>query len=153
MRLFSILLFTACVPHRMPDAEFRKGPRFHEDVSLSDGVALYTRVTLPKGEGPWPVMFLRAPYPMGPVLNGRCARFNRYGYACVTQDTRGRGRSEGDWLPFENEVDDGYESLAWIAAQDWCDGNIGMMGESYLGGAPGLWLTIRHPSSRPSCPS
>jgi hypothetical protein len=64
------------------------------------------------------------------------------GYAFVVQDVRGRFGSEGSFTPFSygaetfqpgGEVSDAYDTLDWIAAQGWCDGNIGMMGESYYG--------------------
>lgn len=58
--------------------------------------------------------------------------FIHYGYALVIQDTRGREESGGEWSPIVNEMDDGKDTLDWIAAQDWCDGSIGMIGASYL---------------------
>ena len=55
-----------------------------------------------------------------------------YGYAVVAQDTRGRELSEGLWQPIINEKDDGDDTLNWIAAQEWSDGGVGMIGPSYL---------------------
>ncbi|MCO4743868.1 MAG: CocE/NonD family hydrolase [Proteobacteria bacterium] len=144
MRLFWVLaLLVGCSNHHMPEPSAKAGKRFAESMALSDGTELHTRVFLPKGEGPWPVIFMRVPYPMGPVLNGRCRIFNRHGYACAFQDERGRGKSEGEWLPFENEGPDGLEALAWVEKQPWCDGNIGMMGESYLGAS--AWAVAHTP--------
>ena len=51
----------------------------------------------------------------------------------VVQDVRGRNASEGEWLPNYHEVEDGDDTLNWIAAQPWCSGRIGMVGGSYLG--------------------
>ena len=43
--------------------------------------------------------------------------------------------SEGDWVPFTEEhtgdAEDGYDSVEWLAAQPWCDGNVGTLGASY----------------------
>lgn len=144
MRIWPVLLLlAACGNHRVPETSAKKGKRFTTPVELSDGVELHTRVYLPKGEGPWPTLLIRAPYPMGPVLAGRCGILNKHGYACSYQDARGRGKSEGEWLPFEHEGRDGLETIAWIAAQPWCDGNIAMMGESYLGASS--WATAHTP--------
>jgi uncharacterized protein len=81
-----------------------------------------------------------------------CERFVRYGYACVTQDVRGQGGSGGDWDPGENnEIADGHDTLMWLVEQDFQDGNIAMVGSSYLtsvqysaivGGAPPELKTI-----------
>lgn len=56
------------------------------------------------------------------------------GYAVVVQDVRGRFASEGEFR-FHDDVEgpDGYDSVEWIASQTWCDGNVGMMGASYMG--------------------
>ena len=52
--------------------------------------------------------------------------------ALVVQDCRGRYGSDGDYVPFVNETRDGEDTLAWLAAQPWCNGRIGMFGDSYL---------------------
>jgi putative CocE/NonD family hydrolase len=52
----------------------------------------------------------------------------------VVQDCRGRYASEGDFYPWLNEENDGLDTMDWIAAQPWCNGRIGMFGDSYLGG-------------------
>jgi putative CocE/NonD family hydrolase len=59
----------------------------------------------------------------------------RKGYAFVCQDVRGRFGSEGDFVsPFgRHEIDDTYDTIEWTAGQDWCDGTVGMWGESYYG--------------------
>jgi predicted acyl esterase len=50
-------------------------------------------------------------------------------------DVRGTGSSEG--VPEDeyqaDEVGDLCQVIAWLAAQDWCDGNVGMYGTSYSG--------------------
>nr|WP_255774658.1 CocE/NonD family hydrolase [Microbulbifer zhoushanensis] len=68
------------------------------------------------------------------------------GYACVRVDIRGSGDSEGvledEYL--QRELDDGVEIIRWIAQQDWCDGNIGMIGISW-GGFNGLQIAALRP--------
>ena len=57
----------------------------------------------------------------------------RRGYVVIVQDTRGRFASEGEWNPFENESEDGFNTIAWAAALPYADGQVGMFGPSYLG--------------------
>ena len=58
-----------------------------------------------------------------------------YGYVVLAVDVRGSGASfgvnEGQYGP--GETRDAYDMTEWIAAQPWCDGNVGMYGRSYLG--------------------
>ena len=54
------------------------------------------------------------------------------GYICVFQNCRGRFESQGEWKPFVHEKSDGLDTLNWIISQKWCNGYIGMTGESYL---------------------
>ena len=59
-------------------------------------------------------------------------RFLQAGYAVVMQDCRGRYDSGGDFVGYVNEADDAADTLEWLAAEDWCDGTIGMFGQSYV---------------------
>ncbi len=58
--------------------------------------------------------------------------FPRHGIAVVVQDCRGRYEGEGEFYPFVHEAADGEDTLAWIGSQSWCNGRIGMYGDSYL---------------------
>lgn len=99
---------------------------------MADGAKLATEVFLPRGCGPAPAVLVRTSYGR---LEGRESyfRYVQRGYALVLQDVRGRGDSEGEWLPNYHEVEDGSDTLDWIAAQPWCTGSVGMVGGSYLG--------------------
>ena len=55
------------------------------------------------------------------------------GYALAVQDVRGRFDSDGEWHPYVHERRDGFDTVEWISEQPWCDGNIGMIGRSYVG--------------------
>lgn len=101
-------------------------------VSMRDEIGLATRVFLPAGQGPWPVILTRYPYPMAPLMRVLGRVWTRRGYAFVAQDCRGTGASEGVWIPWENERNDGLDTLAWLKEQSWSNGNIGMWGLSYL---------------------
>ncbi|MBV9227985.1 MAG: CocE/NonD family hydrolase, partial [Chloroflexi bacterium] len=55
------------------------------------------------------------------------------GFAVVVQDCRGCGSSEGECNPFFQEARDSKDTIAWIIAQTWSKGRVGMAGGSYLG--------------------
>lgn len=56
-----------------------------------------------------------------------------HGFAVVNLDVRGAGRSDGTAsLLSQQEADDIHDVVEWIAAQPWCDGNVAMIGVSYL---------------------
>lgn len=101
------------------------------NLRTRDGVSLSTRLFLPVGDGPWPVVVVRDPYSFAHYIS--CKVFVRYGYACVHQEVRGRGASQGIWYPFTDERRDGLELIAWILRQPWQNGNLALQGGSYLG--------------------
>jgi putative CocE/NonD family hydrolase len=107
-------------------------------VGMSDGVKLATDVYLPgRGKGTYPVILSRGPYGKAgakPFAEQACRR----GYAFVSQDIRGRYKSEGHhYIIFRNDTwskpHDGQDTIAWIAKQPWCNGKIGSHGGSALG--------------------
>jgi putative CocE/NonD family hydrolase len=51
----------------------------------------------------------------------------------VWMDVRGRGDSDGEFVPWRNEGSDGYDAIEWVAAQPWCNGEVVTWGQSYLG--------------------
>ena len=103
-------------------------------VEMRDGVRLFSSVALPEGEGPFPTVLIRNPYARFATIMREtvCGRMVRYGYACVLQDVRGQGESEGEWSPMVNEVRDGKDTINWLVKQSFQDGNIAMVGPSYL---------------------
>jgi len=121
-------------------------------VPMSDGVRLFADVYLPEGPdvaGPFPVILIRMPYGKQEAYCDMPAHgkyWARRGYACVIQDVRGRWGSEGVYEPFVNEARDGYETLDWVAAQSWCNGKIGMTGESYYGYTQWAVAPLGHPN-------
>ena len=69
-----------------------------------------------------------------------------HGYASVRVDQRGSGDSDGILLDeyTKQEHDDALEVLAWLAAQPWCTGKVGIIGKSW-GGFNGLQIAARRP--------
>jgi putative CocE/NonD family hydrolase len=51
----------------------------------------------------------------------------------VIQDCRGTFASEGTFVPHETDTEDGNDTVAWLLEQEWCDGNVGGWGLSYMG--------------------
>ncbi|NLN98849.1 MAG: CocE/NonD family hydrolase [Bacteroidales bacterium] len=101
-------------------------------VEGGDGFKLLTRIYLPEGEGPWPVVVTRTPYVYGGrgdnLLLGR--EYAKRGIGYIQQDCRGKGGSEGFYSPNIYEREDGIALYEWLDAQEWC-GSIGIFGSSY----------------------
>ena len=120
-------------------------------VPMRDGVCLATDIYFPAlgGQpvsGKFPVILERTPYDKaasGNVTNG--TYYARRGYVCVIQDVRGRFASDGEWYPFAKEAPDGYDTVEWLAAQEWSDGQVGTMGGSYCGSDQSALATLNPP--------
>lgn len=107
---------------------------------MPDGVTLYADRYRPRAAGRFPTILVRTPYGrpselriLGPLADLAARLFAERGYNVVVQGVRGRYRSEGIFEPFVHEAADGQATLAWLAAQPWFDGNLGMWGVSYAG--------------------
>ena len=101
-------------------------------VPMRDGVKLATSVFLPEGEGPWPVVITRTPYSKRRAPRS-APKYLSEGYAYVAQDCRGRFASEGFYEPYQTDKEDGFDTIAWIAEQPWCNGKVGITGRSAAG--------------------
>ena len=119
-----------------------------EFAVMRDGTKLAGNVFKPQGAGPWPVVMTRTPYlkdgridkehdpdgaKMREALVKQARHYTDAGYVFVLQDVRGKGRSQGFYAAFENDVEDGYDSVEWAAAQPWSNGQIGLSGGSAMG--------------------
>ena len=104
-------------------------------VPMRDGVVLFADVYRPVGDGEYPVIVSRTPYSTErfPSSYAPAVYFSRRGYVYVFQDVRGRHESEGEWEPFRDDIEDGYDTIEWAAEQPWSNGKVGMEGGSYLG--------------------
>lgn len=109
-------------------------------VMMSDGVALAVTLFLPDpAQGPQPCLVEALPYRKDDLTASYAESYRSlcesHGYAVCRVDVRGTGSSGGeatDEYPPE-EQRDLAELFRWLAAQDWCDGQIGMWGTSYSG--------------------
>src|SRR5579862_5732293 len=110
----------------------------HLFIPLADGTRLAARLWLP-AQTPVPAILEYIPYRKRDGTRGRDEPmhgwFAQVGYAAIRVDMRGTGESDGlledEYLA--QELSDACEVIAWLAAQPWCDGNVGMMGKSWGG--------------------
>jgi putative CocE/NonD family hydrolase len=137
------------IPSSTPDQFARHVVEKDVPIPMRDGVRLYADIYKPPATGKFPVVLIRLPYGKGEYYTYMPA-YGRFwpkkGYVCLIQDVRGKWASEGDFQALANEIEDGYDTLEWIARQPWCDGNIGMMGESYYGHTQWAAAVSRHPN-------
>jgi len=107
-------------------------------LEMTDGTKLATDYYLPAEGGPaWPVVVARSTYAKA-LARDQAERYNKRGYACVVQDTRGLGFSKGEKNVFYTDgwragLRDGTDTIAWVKSQPWCNGKIGTVGGSALG--------------------
>lgn len=116
---------------------------------MRDGVILYADVYRPNEEGAFPVLLTRLPYSKDlPYYSHRYLDTNRLvenGFVVIVQDVRGRFRSEGEFQPFRQEANDGYDTVEWAAALPYSTGKVGMFGLSYYGYTQLLAATKKPP--------
>ncbi|BBX85161.1 CocE/NonD family hydrolase [Mycolicibacterium aubagnense] len=75
------------------------------------------------------------------------------GYAVVNADLRGAGTSGGIGALFsDQEGRDVYDIIEWAGAQPWSDGNVGMLGVSYLAMSQYKAAALHPPSLKAICP-
>ena len=118
-------------------------------VPLPDGTRLSAKIWRP-ATGRHPAILEYLPYRKHDGTRSRDQGMHMYlaghGYACLRVDIRGCGESEGVLQDEYTEIEqlDGCEVIAWIAAQDWCDGQVATIGISW-GGFNGLQIAARQP--------
>ena len=80
------------------------------------------------------------------IESGNPYFYARRGYAHVLVNVRGTGKSEGSYGYLSpREQQDGHDVIEWIAAQPWCDGNVGMFGVSYFAQVQQFIAALRPP--------
>ncbi|MBS1768682.1 MAG: CocE/NonD family hydrolase [Acidobacteria bacterium] len=139
-------------------------------IPMRDGVKLFTVVMMKKGVTKAPILLSRTPYNASAstgrvnsqrlvdVLEVMDAEFVNDGYIRVYQDIRGMYRSEGEWIlnrpvggPLNktgiDESTDAYDTIDWLVKNTpEANGNVGVIGSSYLGFTALMTLIDPHPA-------
>ena len=101
-------------------------------IKMRDGVSLVADIYRPRGKSKFPVLVERTPYDRKDEA-GMATALASHGYVVVLQDTRGRYESGGEFYPFRDESQDGFDTVEWAAKLSNSDGKVGMFGGSYVG--------------------
>ncbi len=121
---------------------------FEEMLPMKDGVRLYTYGAIPAAGEKCPIVIQRNPYVEEKPIGRNAFQPGNYrsrGYAYVNQHCRGCGMSEGDWVPYENEREDGLALLEWVRKLPWYNGEIFISGASYLSSVHWAYLDTNPP--------
>ena len=122
-------------------------------IPMPDGIQLaadlYMPAGIPAGEH-LPVLLEYTPYRKNDSRGSKYriyTYFVKRGYVVARVDIRGTGNSQGRTIPYEYseiELSDGDAVIAWLAKQDWSNGNVGMFGISW-GGFNSIQMAVRKP--------
>ncbi|MBB4789840.1 CocE/NonD family hydrolase [Streptomyces nodosus] len=107
-------------------------------IPVRDGTRLSANIWRPRHEEPVPVILIRTPYGKDDSQLIYSSDPNMYsfleaGYAIVRQETRGTFHSEDMFYPYAGDGEDGADTIRWLREQPWCNGDVGMWGQSYMG--------------------
>jgi putative CocE/NonD family hydrolase len=111
-------------------------------IAVRDGTLLLADLFQPDAEGRFPALLSFSAYPrqiqdvgapLGFIEAGATDFFVPRGYVHVIANARGTGGSGGSWSLLDGqEREDLFDLIEWIAAQPWCNGQVGMLGISYF---------------------
>lgn len=145
--------------HQIPRPKLQPGIKMDENVyvTMRDGIKIAVDIYRPAAEGRYPGLFSMSPYfkelQLYPpeishaVEVGATQYFVSKGYVHVIASARGSGLSQGRYNWYDDaEAQDGYELVEWLARQPWCNGNVGMFGDSYFGRIEYLIASKQPPS-------
>ncbi|MFQ6132839.1 MAG: CocE/NonD family hydrolase [Armatimonadota bacterium] len=122
------------------------------DIPMRDGTELLTDLYFPKAPGPYAILLHRTPYGRG-LVGGVAAEAERFldaGYVVAIQNLRsgaGTKPTVAIFLPDGwGQLQDGYDTVEWLAQQDWSTGSIGTYGASGPGITQYLLAGTGHPA-------
>lgn len=121
-----------------------------------DEVRLDADIYRPDAPGEFPVLLMRQPYGRAiasTVVYAHPTWYAAHGYIVVIQDVRGRGTSQGEFKLFVHEIEDGEDTLNWVATLPGSTGLVGMYGFSYQGMTQLYAATAKLPALKTICPA
>ena len=152
------------VVHRDVEVPLRDGTRIYVDIYrptdefiISPALVAWSpygkhglkNLSMMPGAGVDPSWVSRHAIWEGPDPEFWCSK----GYTIISPDPRGAWSSEGTLTYYtDQEADDGYDLIEWVAAQSWSNGKVGMLGVSYLAISQWLIAATRPPSLAAICP-
>ena len=122
----------------------------HEMIPMRDGKKLSAYLYFPKGDGPWPVLYEQRYADLrGAGSRKGFAKLAAAGYVVVGENFRGTHLSEGTWVGYRalgwGQLQDGYDTVEWLAKQPWSTGKIGTFGSSQAGFAQNFLAVTQPP--------
>ncbi len=117
-----------------------------QPIPMRDGTILRADVHRPDDGERHRTVLVRSPYSEGSMRSFPVVACLEAGLAVVLQHCRGRGDSDGEFVPWVHEGPDGADTVAWITAQPWSNGEVVASGMSYLAGCA-LQLATEQPGA------
>lgn len=129
---------------------------YNHGIVMRDGVTLRGNLYRPGREGAYPAILMRTIF-RKKTLSRSWGFYDpeyyvQHGYAVYIQDVRGIGESEGEFVRFSADREDAYDTVEGIAAQSWCDGNVGMFGNYYAAFLEFQAAVAKPPHLKAICP-
>lgn len=145
-----LLLGGATIPAAEPRVDLGDVTEKHVMIPMRDGKKLSAYLYFPPGKGPWPVLYEQRYADLRAAPSRQSfARLAAAGYVVAAQNFRGTHLSEGQWVGYRalgwGEQKDGYDTVEWLAKQEWSTGKIGTFGSSQAGFAQNFLAVTRPP--------
>jgi predicted acyl esterase len=151
--LFTLFIGAALFAENEDDPSVQ--PDLVVNIPMRDGTELPTELHFPashKGKlsaGDLPCVLIRSPRGRAPV-RAEFSPIKNWGYVVAIQDTRSAIDTTGKEIPYMADgwgaLQDGYDTVEWLAKSDYTNGRVGTVGESALG----ITQALLAPSAPPS---
>ena len=150
LTLTALVIVSTVVVAADPPVDLGRVTEKHVMIPMRDGTKLSAYLYFPEGKGSWPVIYEQRYADLrGAATRKSFAALAAGGYVCVAQNFRGTHLSEGAWVGYRalgwGEQKDGYDTVEWLAKQEWCTGKIGSFGSSQAGFAQNFLAVTQPP--------
>ncbi len=151
MRFFWLPLAAALLRAAEPTVDLGDAIESHVMVPMRDGTKLSAYLYTPKdGKGPWPVLYeQRYASTRSDGTRKQYAKLASHGFVVAAENFRGTQLSEGVYNGYRalgwGELQDGYDTVEWLAKQPWSTGKIGSFGGSQAGFAQNFLAVTQPP--------